>query len=476
MNNRLESSTTLWPPRVAISAPQGHSGKTIVCIGLCAAYKRRGLKVQPFKRGPDYIDPSWLTAASGRSCRNLDAILMTEKTILSSFQHACDGAGLAIIEGAMGFYDSLDSTGRGSDAHISKLLKCPVLLVINASRMTRSIAALVSGYQHFEPETKITGVILNNVSSSRHEQKLVTAIEQYCGIKVVGSIPKEESLKITERHLGLTPYPEIAEYPIVERIAHRIENYLNLDDIMNIARSADAVNSLELPVLENRTKQVKIGVMYDCAFSFYYPENLEALAQNGAELVLIDSIHDLQLPDIDALYIGGGFPELFLAELEANSKLRRSINRAIEDYMPVYAECAGLMYLCQNISWQGKAFEMVGTIPATVELCTKPQGHGYVKVEVTEKNPLFPAGLTFWGHEFHHSRLSISTNPKFAYHILRGQGIDGRADGIIFKNVLASYVHLHALGLSEWANAFCSLALKYKRQNSLSVAKHEVVS
>ncbi|MFQ6122055.1 MAG: cobyrinate a,c-diamide synthase [Dehalococcoidales bacterium] len=463
VSSQPQNQATQWPPRIVIAAPQGRSGKTIISVGLCAAFRQRGFVVQPFKKGPDYIDPSWLTATAGRSCRNLDAVLMSEETLLTSFQRACRGADVALIEGAMGLYDGFDSTGRGSTAQISRLLRSPVILIVNATRMTRSIAAMVTGYQRFEPETNIAGVILNNVAGSRHEHKLVTAVEQYCGIPVVGSIPKDLSLSITERHLGLIPYWEAGQETVINNICQRLEKNLNLNGILDIARSAKGGCVVDTVAESSKATVVKLGVMLDRIFTFYYPENLEALTRAGAELVFIDSMQDQQLPDIDGLYIGGGFPELFLPELEANSRLRQHIAQAIKNYLPVYAECAGLMYLCQVIRWHGEQHEMVGVIPAEVELRQRPQAHGYVMVEVAEENPLFPVGLTFWGHEFHHSRLTKSNDLKFAYRVRRGQGIDGRADGIVYKNVFAAYTHLHALGVSQWAEAFVSQALRERK-------------
>ncbi|MBI4320294.1 MAG: hydrogenobyrinic acid a,c-diamide synthase (glutamine-hydrolyzing) [Chloroflexi bacterium] len=459
---------------VTIAAPQGRSGKTTVSLGLCAALRRCGLVVQPFKKGPDYIDPSWLTA-TGRSCRNLDAVLMSEGTLLASFQHACEGASFALIEGAMGLYDGFDSGGWGSTSHIAKLVGSPIILVVNAARMTRSVAAMVSGYQHFEPDSNIRGVVLNNVASSQHKQKLVRAIEQYCQIPVVGCIPRDPTLSITERHLGLTPFREIGKEESIDRIAHQFESYLDTDTVLAIASEAQTSHTPDIAPMEGKPvvggvpsvlgRRARVGVMLDRAFTFYYPENLEALTQAGAELVLIDSMHHQTLPDIDGLYIGGGFPEVFAEELEANSRLRQDIRRAIEDDLPVYAECAGLMYLCRAIQWHDRWYEMVGAIPAEVEMRPKIQGHGYTRVEVARQNPFFSVGQSFWGHEFHHSTISPSGTLNFAYRMLRGRGIDGKADGIVYKNVLACYTHLHALGVPQWAEAFVALAAK--KQHSL---------
>ena len=447
-----------------ISSPQGRSGKTIVTIGLCDAFKRKGLSVQPFKKGPDYIDPSWLTAATGRNCRNLDLFLIPENRLLSAFGQACQGAHLAIIEGAMGLYDGMDSVDHGTTAEIARLLGAPVILVVNASRMTGSIAAMISGYQHFQEDIHIGGVILNHVSGPRHESKLRNAVEKYCKIPVVGSIPRDLDLHIAERHLGLIPSPEWNETEsYVERIGRRLEGYLDVDHILTISRQAKIDVKTHPTHFDREIGKARIAVIRDRAFHFYYPENLEALTRAGAELVFINSLQDRLPTPMDGLYIGGGFPEFFLNELEGNRGLRQDIACAIEDDLPTYAECAGLMYLCRRISWQGRSYEMVGTIPAEVQLSQSPQGHGYVVAEVVKENPLFPIGLTVRGHEFHHSSLFHLNGVNLAYSIKRGHGMDGKADGVTYKNLFASYTHLHALGTPEWAECFMSLVLKKKK-------------
>jgi len=495
-----------------ISSPQGHSGKTIVTVGLCNLLTQRGFLIQPFKKGPDYIDPSWLTIAAGRSCRNLDLFLVPKGKLIQTFEQACKNAELAIVEGAMGLYDGIDT--HGTTAEIARLLTIPVVLLVNTSRMTSSIAAMVMGYQHFQPETNIAGVVLNYVSGIRHESKLRNAVEKYCKIPVVGSIPKDESLRIAERHLGLIPCPESSDAEsVVERIGDRLKSHLDLDEILAIAREfspphravakAACLHEVSrrkeamarrrpspLPpgerapfisprplggripsisprpacgeragVRGNRTSKVRLGVIFDRAFNFYYPENLEALANEGAELLFINSFKD-RLPKSDGLYIGGGFPEFFLRELEGNRGLRGDIAEAVQRGLPVYAECAGLMYLCRKIHWQDRSYEMVGAIPAEVQVSEKPEGHGYVIAEVMDENPLFPIGLTIRGHEFHHSKVSIKKEVKFAYRIRRGHGIDGQRDGVLYKNIFAAYTHLHALGTPSWAEAFVSLAAK----------------
>ncbi len=456
--------------RLLISSPQGHCGKTIVTVGLCNLLRQRGLLIQPFKKGPDYIDPSWLTTAARRSCRNLDLFLVPKETLIQTFAQSCNDADLAIVEGAMGLYDGIDA--QGTTAEIARLLHIPILLVVNTTRMTGSIAAMVTGYQHFQKDVPIAGVILNYVSGPRHENKLRNAVEQYCGIPVVGSIPRDEDLRIMERHLGLIPSLESGEAEsLVERISRKLDSRFDLDKILSIAGGSE---STESPFLLKNTKpgkspgqksateipdtrRVRIGIIRDRAFNFYYPENLEALRMEGAELLFIDSFKD-RLPQVDGLYIGGGFPEFFLKELEGNRELRRDIARAVHDGLPVYAECAGLMYLCRSVSWKRRSYEMVGVIPSEINLSARPEGHGYVVAKVVGRNPFLPVGLTVRGHEFHHSNLLPAGPLQFAYQIERGKGVSEKKDGIVLKNLFASYVHLHALGTPEWTKGFVAAA------------------
>ena len=448
------------PPRVVIAAPQGRSGKTTVSIAIGRALHERAVRVQPFKKGPDYIDPSWLRAACGVPCYNLDAYLMGNDTALRSFARRSAGADIALVEGAMGLFDAPGEGPEGSVAALARLLGAPVILVVNTARMTRSVAAMVSGYQHFEPDTRVAGVILNHVSGARHENKLKEAIRQYCGIPVVGVLPKQTAGFVTERHLGLVPAEESEEAEsIIQEICGRIRDGLDLDAIMEIAKSAAPVtfDAIE-PVLRKGGARCRIGVIRDRVFNFYYPENLEALSAAGADLVFIDSLADRSLPDVDGLYIGGGFPELYCERLEANGTLRREIASAVEAGMAVYAECAGLMYLSKSISWKGKEYPMAGVVPARVYLSERPAGHGYIDAEVVKENPFFPVGSVVRGHEFHHSRLVFEGPGEFAYAIRRGRGITGKSDGFFHKRLFASYTHLHALSSPFWAEGFISAA------------------
>ena len=468
-------------PRLVIAAPQGRSGKTTVSLGLCAALTGRGLSVQPFKKGPDYIDPSWLSAAAGRPCRTLDPYFMPGNPALrQALIQGAGGADLALIEANHGLYDSSTAApdepdnGQGSAAALARTLQAPVLLVVNAARMGRSIAALVGGYQTFEPDTPIAGVILNNVAQGRHQAKLRAAIERYCGLPVLGALPRSSELEIPDRHLGLVPQGEnTALHPALGACRRAAEAYLDLDQILAIARAAPPLDQAIPPPVPTVPDELfagispRIGIARDRAFSFYYPENLEALQDAGAELVDFSPLDDAQLPEVDALYIGGGFPEMFLDELQANTRMRQAIRSAAGAGMPIYAECGGLMYLSQRIVWGEQTAEMAGVLPITVELCPKPQGHGYVQAEIRLANPIFPVGSRIRGHEFHHSRLVTIPEIPCAYELVRGSGLHGgmpgapHLDGLVCGNVLAGYTHLHAAGAPDWAPGFVAAAQAY---------------
>jgi len=459
-------------PGVVIAAPQGRSGKTTVSIGLCAALAGRGLAVQPFKKGPDYIDPSWLSAASARACRNLDLFMMEPSALTTTYRRASADADLALVEGAMGLYDGIDLAGSGSTAQVARLLGLPVILVVNVTRMTRSVAAMVGGYQRFEPDIDLAGVVLNNVATGRHESMLVHAIRQYCGIPVLGCLPKDGRLTIPERHLGLVPEGEaMAQAEKIGRAREVVERYVDLGGLLQLAREHTATRADVAPVAPTAADggpRVRIGVIHDRAFSFYYPENLEALERAGAELVYVSALDDTRLPTVAALYIGGGFPEMFAERLAANVDLRRELARAIDDGLPVYAECAGLLYLARQLCWEGRVVPMVGALPVDVTFTAKPQGHGYVAATVVAENPLFPLGRQVRGHEFHHGRLADVGNLPLAYQLERGHGVGrtpqgGEArDGLVYKNVLAGFTHLHAVGVPDWGERLVKAARSAK--------------
>lgn len=444
-------------PRLIISGPHRSSGKTTLSIGLCAALTRAGLTVQPFKKGPDYIDPMWLTAASGRDCRNLDLFMMGEDKIRESFQAASAGAAVSIIEGNMGLYDGMEVDGTGSTSDMARLLKAPVVLMIDASKMTRSIAPLVNGFNSFEPDITIAGVVLNKVSGPRHEAKLKAAIDRYCGVEVIGAVRRLPEIGIIQRHLGLRPAREDPEAAsVVNSIMDIVNDAVDLKKVVSIAESASPLAPVKTDEVKMAPAAVRLGIAQDRAFTFYYPENIEALQAAGAELVPFSPLTDSSLPPVNGLYLGGGFPEVFMEELEANRGLRRQIREAVEAGMPVYAECGGLMYLARSMSWKGANREMVGGIPCDIEMHKKPQGHGYIRLKATGAGGWLEAGTRINAHEFHYSEIVNLGKVDFAYELLRGRGVDGRHDGIVHKNIVASYAHVHSLGAPGWAKSLVS--------------------
>ena len=448
--------------RMLISAAHKSSGKTMVSIGLCAALKNRGHAVQPFKKGPDYIDPMWLSQAAGRVCRNLDLYLMERDDILDTF--ARHSAAVNLVEGNKGLYDGLALDGSNSNAALAKLLDLPVILVIDARGMTRGIAPLILGYQAFDKDIDIAGVILNNLGGSRHEAKLRAVVEHYTDVPVVGAIHHEERLSIVERHLGLMPSNEshLAAAKI-KQIGDAIAKQVDLDKLLALTQK----DPLNLPCKASVTRlpcgdKVRIGVAQDRAFGFYYADDFDALAAAGAELVPFDALRDTHLPEVDALYIGGGFPETCAAELEANVALRTEIKKAIDNGMPAYAECGGLMYLSRSIEFQGRTYQMVGAIPGDIKMHDKPIGRGYVHLREDEAHPWprpdAPA-KRIKAHEFHYSSLeNLPPETRFAYHVERGYGINGKQDGLILHNLLASYTHLRTIGSCYWATRFVAFA------------------
>jgi cobyrinic acid a,c-diamide synthase len=457
--------------RMLISAAHKSSGKTMVSIGLCAALSKRGHAVQPFKKGPDYIDPMWLSQASGRACRNLDLYLMERDDIVAAF--ARHSAEVNLVEGNKGLYDGLALDGSNSNAALAKLLDLPVFLVIDARGMTRGIAPLILGYQAFDRDIDIAGVILNNLGGSRHEAKLRAVIEHYTDVPVVGAIHHDERLSIVERHLGLMPSNEshVATAKI-KQIASAIAEQVDLDMLLELSQK----EPLNVPHKASvsplpRGDKVRIGIARDRAFGFYYADDLDALEAAGAVLVPFDALRDTRLPEVDALYIGGGFPEMCAAELEANSGLRGEIKQAIENGMPVYAECGGLMYLSRGIEYQGRTYQMVGAIPGDVKMHGKPIGRGYVHLKEDETHPWprpnAPA-KQIKAHEFHYSSLeNLPPDSRFAYHVERGHGINGKRDGLIIHNLLASYTHLRTIGSCYWATRFVAFIQDQSEYNRL---------
>ncbi len=449
-------------PRLVVSATHKSAGKTTVAAGLLAALAARGLKAQPFKKGPDFIDPMWLSAASGLQCRNLDNFMFGWEKLEALFRRVASSADVSIIEGNKGLHDSADVEGEGSVANLARRLKAPVVMVLDASGTTRGIAPLLLGYKAFEPDVNIAGVILNKVGNARHESKLRAVIEKYCGVEILGSIRRTGEMEILERHLGLVPIKEDESLSsMLDSLRRHVSYALDLDRMLAIASSAPPMEPPlpARPLTRAASPRVRIGVVMDRAFTFYYPENIEALEAAGADLVTVDAIKTKKLPDaLDALYIGGGFPEMFMAELEANDGLKAGIRTAVEDGMPIHAECGGLIYLSKSVEHKGRRAEMVGALDCDVVIRERPKGHGYMVVEPTGKSPWMKNPAQIRAHEFHYGEVVNLRHSDFAFRVARGTGINGRDDGIVHKNVTASFAHLHHLACSEWAADFVAFA------------------
>ena len=450
--------------RLFVSAAHKSSGKTTVCIGLCAALRARGEAVQPFKKGPDYIDPLWLGLAAGRPCYNLDPYLSGAEEIRAEVARRMHGASLGLVEGNKGLYDGLDLHGSNSNAALAALLGAPVVLVIDARGMTRGIAPLILGYQAFDENIHIAGVILNQLGGARNEAKLRAVIAHYTGVPVLGAVQHDERMTIVERHLGLVPSNEAqAAQARVDEIAALIAAQVDLDRLLAVARAAPPLPGAPAPLGDAPARPggapVRLGIARDAAFGFYYPGDLEALRAAGAELVAFDTLRDKHLPQVDGLYIGGGFPETHMDALAANRGLRADVRKAIEAGLPAYAECGGLMYLARGIEWNGRCAEMVGAVPADIVMHARPVGRGYVHLRETGRGlwaaPQAGEDALVRAHEFHYSSVeNLAPGVRFAYEVERGHGIDGQHDGIVHKNLLASYAHLRDVAGNPWARRF----------------------
>ena len=530
-------------PRIVISGLRGGSGKTILSLCLIALWHKKGLKIIPFKKGPDYIDAGWLSKAAGNPCYNLDLFMMSPEQVVQSFiSHTYnqtmstknsqnpplapfakggdtplnplliegkipplkkgDAGGfckqIAIIEGNRGLYDGMDHAGTYSTAELAKLLKAPVIIIADCTKVTSTIAAMVLGCQKMDPAVQIKGIVLNQIATSRQESLIRKAINDTCKLPVLGAIPRLKSDPFPERHMGLTPFQEHLDIEksiaVVEEIG---EKYIDMDGIWKVANEAAAlelrVKSLELGELNSKLitpdSKLRIGIIKDSAFQFYYPDNFEELEKRGAKLIEVNALKETEIPDLDALYIGGGFPETHAVALADNNRFKNSIREAVEKGLPVYAECGGLMYLGESLILENKTYPMAGVLPVVFGLEKKPQAHGYTIIEVEKPNPYFSQHIVLKGHEFHYSRvLKINTpltplnrgeespplkkgdvggfgeNIYFAFRMKRGQGIIDEKDGLCYKNVLATYTHLHAVGSPEWAEGLIRCAKKFKNQ------------
>ncbi len=462
-------------PRIMIAALRGGSGKTILSIGIIAAWRKLGKSIAPFKKGPDYIDAGWLALAAGRPCYNLDSFLLSPEDNFTSFLSHSRDHDISVIEGNRGLYDGIDLEGSTSTAELAKLLQTPVVMCVDCTKITRTMAAVVSGCAQFDPDVRIKGIVLNRVANPRHEKKLRDSIEHYSKIPVVGAIPKQSHEYFPERHLGLVPTPEHDwANESIEAIAGIAEKHIDLDALVAIAQNAPklspddldqtSLSGIQHPVSSIEKPTPRVGVIKDSAFQFYYPENIDALKAAGAEVEFISPLEIQTLPQLHALYIGGGFPETHAAQLSENESFSRQLKTMVEDGFPIYAECGGLMYLGEDLILEDRSYPMTGILPLVFDFYKKPQGHGYTIVKVEGENPYFPVGAEIKGHEFHYSRVKNWTGQEkdLVFRMQRGAGIHEDRDGILYKNVLATYTHIHALGNPRWAKALVRNATEYQ--------------
>ncbi len=453
-------------PSLVISGLRGGSGKTLCTLGIIAALKKKGLKVAPFKKGPDFIDASWLQKTSTYPCRNLDVYLMGKKYTKTSFLSQSKDAHIAVIEGNRGLFDGFDKKGSFSTANLAKLLGAKVLLILDCTKITTTAAALVLGCLKIDPEVPIAGIILNKVAQKRHEKILTEAILYHTKVPVVGVIPKIKDSLMFERHLGLlTPSEHQETDAVIKRSRQIAEAYINLDKILSIAkRNVPLLKSNHILYSESKNlrkkkkekRLKKVGIICDKAFYFYYPENFESLKKQGAQLIQINTMKDKIIPDLDLLYIGGGFPETQARFLEKNVTFRKSLKKAADSGLPIYAECGGLVYLGKKLTYRDKTFAMAGIFDIHFNFSKKPKGHGYTELEIIKKNPFFKIGTLLKGHEFHYTYPEKVAKITLAAKMKRGFGCDGKKDGLVYKNVFALYTHIHALSIRNWAECLMS--------------------
>ncbi|HYQ82392.1 MAG TPA: cobyrinate a,c-diamide synthase [Anaeromyxobacteraceae bacterium] len=447
-------------PRIVVAGLAGDTGKTLVTLGLARALANSGRRIAPFKVGPDFIDAAWLGAAARAPGRNLDTWLMPRAAIAAQLRRAARQADLALVEGKRGLFDGMDPAGSHSTAQLARLVGAPVVLVLNAAKVTRTLAALVLGCRMMDRELDLAGVILNRVGPGRHEDVIRRSMGAYAGVPVLGAIPRLEGQPLPSRHLGLVCAPEHPDREAaIESLAEAVARHVDLPALLACAARAPSLPpSPEAQPPPARGPTVRIGVLRDAAFSFYYPENLESLQEAGAELVNVSPLHDRSLPALDALYAGGGFPEEHAPALAANQSLRRELNGALADGLPAWAECGGLMYLSRAVVRDGREHPMVGALPIRVEHTSRPQGHGYTAARVDRENPFFPLGTRLLGHEFHHSRVVGPLGASTSLAVERGAGLWQGREGLAVGNAVATYLHLHALGTPGWAGGLVAAA------------------
>ncbi|MBI5417577.1 cobyrinate a,c-diamide synthase [Candidatus Poribacteria bacterium] len=456
-------------PRLVISGTKSGVGKTTLVLGIMLALKKRGYSIQPFKVGPDYIDPTYHTEITGRACRNLDTWIIPGEVILELFARQADNVDISIIEGVMGLYDGIKDKDEGSTAYLAKLINSPVILILDASSMSRSAAAMVLGYKEFDKQIDLRGVILNNIGSENHYNIIKNAIEKNTKIHVLGFLPKEKDMALSERHLGLIPaYEKKVFNNFNEKLLNLIEKNIDIDKLIKISKNTKKFPKFNKTIFKKRQieKKVNIAIARDKAFNFYYEDSLDILKNLGANLIEFSPMNDKKLPyNIDGIYIGGGFPELYASILAKNNGLKKEIYDNAKNGLPIYAECGGLMYLTKElIDFTKKKFSMVGVFNASVNMANSKRALGYVEVKTLKNNILSSVGDENRAHVFHWSYLdAVPAKTEYSYALVRNDE-PVSFDGLIYKNVLASYVHIHFASNIKFAENFIESCMKYKKR------------
>lgn len=448
---------------IVVAGLSGGSGKSVVSVGLTAALAKRSRGVVPFKKGPDYIDAGWLQLAAGQKCYNLDPYLMDKNVLLDSYYTRSKGAEFVLVEGNRGLYDGVNAEGGYSTAELAITLQLPVILVVNCTKTTRTVAAMVLGCKLFDERLNISGVILNQVATERQRKLITEAVERYTSIPVLGAVPRLKKDIFPMRHLGMIPYQEYTESSeAIGLLAELLENNVDLEKVSQSMREIVSPDTAGESESKGREKKVKIGVIQDQAFQFYYAENLEALEKAGAELVFVNAMQDDTLPELDGLYIGGGFPETSAMQLSANESFRKSVKLAADKGVVIYAECGGLIYLGDSIQIEGKDYPLAGVFPVCFGMSEKPQAHGYSIFQADSDKGFYPRGSEIKGHEFRYSTILDwrGSDDDLAVKMTRGTGFINGRDGLVYKNVFALYTHVHAEGTPQWANHFVKTCQK----------------
>ncbi|MBU1196305.1 MAG: cobyrinate a,c-diamide synthase [Proteobacteria bacterium] len=460
---------TTKKPGIVIAGLGGGSGKTVISIGIAAAWKNKGLKVSVFKKGPDYIDAGWLSKAAGCPCYNLDTFLCDPDVVVTSYLKNSSQSEICVIEGNRGLYDGIDTNGSTSTAELAKLLKLPVLLVLDCTKSTRTMAALLMGCIAFDPDIQICGVILNRVAGKRHEGKVRANIEKYCNVPVFGAIPKLTAEDFPERHMGLVTSDEhqFSDTAITAAVKVAEEN-IDLDALYRCVLGQNTQDSFQMN--ENAqscamdASDIVIGVIKDSAFQFYYPDNIDALEKSGATIIYISPLTETTIPGVHAIYMGGGFPETHAPQLAQNELFKKKLKELSLSGLPIYAECGGLIFLGTSIRLDGVDYPMSDILPIRFGMSKRPQGHGYTKVEVVHDNPFYQKGEILKGHEFRYSSVLDIDYQDFemAFKMERGKGILNKKDGFFKNNTFGTYTHIHALGSHSWAPSLVRKAAAYK--------------